>query len=186
MSYSRKSSTMSHGNSADSSISAARGAMRSRASVRTRLRTSRCSSVSGSWPTPVILFVGVVDPDVQMVVVVPEDLDDVRRPGEARVGPHVDDVRTRCHEEVEQCLGETAIHLLGSLRRPLTAVEARVIHVGVEPVLVRGVLRTERPSARAAEVADADTGRPRMGVGVVPENTEDRANEIVGAPSPPG
>ena len=42
------SSTTSHGNSCDSSISAARGAIRSRASVRTSSRISSCSSVSGS------------------------------------------------------------------------------------------------------------------------------------------
>ena len=48
MSYSRNSSTMSHGNSAVLSISSARGATRSRASVRTMSRISRCSSVSGS------------------------------------------------------------------------------------------------------------------------------------------
>ena len=48
---SRKSSTTSHGNSCDSSISAARGAIRSRASVRTSSRISSCSSVSGSQGT---------------------------------------------------------------------------------------------------------------------------------------
>ena len=47
-SFSRKTSTTSHGNSADLSISAARGAIRSRAIVRTSSRISRCSSVSGS------------------------------------------------------------------------------------------------------------------------------------------
>src|SRR5215211_4559528 len=48
ISFSRKSSTTSHGNSALLSISAARGAIRSRARSRTRSRISRCSSVSGS------------------------------------------------------------------------------------------------------------------------------------------
>src|SRR5581483_4638632 len=48
MSFSRKSSTTSHGNSCEASISAARGAIRSRASVRTRSRSSRCSGVSSS------------------------------------------------------------------------------------------------------------------------------------------
>ena len=47
-SFSRKTSTTSHGNSALLSISAARGAIRSRAIVRTTSRISRCSSVSGS------------------------------------------------------------------------------------------------------------------------------------------
>src|SRR5579862_7909944 len=47
-SLSRNSSTTSHGNSAVLSISAARGPIFSRASARTRLRISRCSSVSGS------------------------------------------------------------------------------------------------------------------------------------------
>ena len=48
MSFSRYSSTTSQGNSCDASISAARGAIRSRASVRTRSRSSRCSSFSTS------------------------------------------------------------------------------------------------------------------------------------------
>ena len=51
ISCSRKSSTMSQGNSCDSSISAARGATRSRASVRTSSRISRCSSVRTSQGT---------------------------------------------------------------------------------------------------------------------------------------
>ena len=50
-SLSRNTSTTSQGNSADLSISAARGAIRSRASVRTRPRISRCSSLSGSRGT---------------------------------------------------------------------------------------------------------------------------------------
>src|SRR5215510_2984685 len=54
-SCSRISSTMSHGNSADLSISAARGATRSRARSRTRSRISRCSSLSGSAGTAVSL-----------------------------------------------------------------------------------------------------------------------------------
>src|SRR5919204_1078198 len=55
-SFSRNSSTTSHGNSWLSSISAARGAIRSRASCRTRSRISRCSSVSGSYGTPRVYF----------------------------------------------------------------------------------------------------------------------------------
>src|SRR5581483_2774703 len=51
-SCSRKSSTTSHGNSPFLSISAARGAIRSRASVRTSSLISRCSSFSGSSCTP--------------------------------------------------------------------------------------------------------------------------------------
>ena len=49
--WSRNSSTTSQGNSCDASISAARGAIRSRASVRTWSRSSRCSSVSTSQGT---------------------------------------------------------------------------------------------------------------------------------------
>src|SRR5215510_3232135 len=58
-SCSRSSSTMSHGNSADLSISAARGATRARASVRTSSRISRCSSVRGSTATARSLVSGV-------------------------------------------------------------------------------------------------------------------------------
>ncbi len=50
--WSRNSSTTSQGNSCVASISAARGAIRSRASVRTRSRSSRCSSVRTSQGTP--------------------------------------------------------------------------------------------------------------------------------------
>src|SRR4029079_5745640 len=49
--WSRKSSTTSHGNSCDASISAARGAIRSRATVRTSSRSSRCSSLRTSQGT---------------------------------------------------------------------------------------------------------------------------------------
>ena len=52
MPWSRYSSTMSQGNSCVASISAARGAMRSRASVRTSSRSSRCSSLRTSQGTP--------------------------------------------------------------------------------------------------------------------------------------
>src|ERR671937_915322 len=55
-SFSRKSSTTSHGNSWLSSISAARGAIRSRANCRTRSRISRCSSVNGSYGTQRSVF----------------------------------------------------------------------------------------------------------------------------------
>src|SRR5947208_11269880 len=71
-SLSRKSSTTSQGNSADLSISAARGAIRSRASVRTRSRTSRCSSLSGSLGTARRL-VPVVADSLDVVAVRVED-----------------------------------------------------------------------------------------------------------------
>ena len=51
MPCSRKSSTTSQGNSCEASISAARGAIRSRAIVRTRSRISSWSSVSCSQGT---------------------------------------------------------------------------------------------------------------------------------------
>ena len=51
MSFSRKSSTMSCGNSAVASISAARGAMRSRVICRTSSRISRWSSLRSSQGT---------------------------------------------------------------------------------------------------------------------------------------
>src|SRR5690242_5495116 len=59
---------MSHGNSADLSISAARGATRSRASVRTSSRISRCSSVSESKATARSLAPVVAD-DLDVVAV---------------------------------------------------------------------------------------------------------------------
>src|SRR5215210_3606580 len=61
-SCSRKSSTTSHGNSCVASISAARGATRSRASVRTSSRISRCSSVRTSQGTSAIVRLCGEDP----------------------------------------------------------------------------------------------------------------------------
>src|SRR6266550_910396 len=60
-SCSRISSTMSQVNSADLSISAARGATRSRARSRTRSRISRCSAVKGSLGTAGSLVPVVAD-----------------------------------------------------------------------------------------------------------------------------
>src|SRR5919204_3340579 len=74
-SCSRKSSTTSQGNSAVLSISAARGAIRSRASVRTRSRISRCSSLSGSTGTLASL-VGTHGSDCEALLLV----GDPRRP----------------------------------------------------------------------------------------------------------
>src|SRR5947209_6235046 len=74
MSFSRKSSTTSHGNSWEASISAARGAMRSRASVRTRSRSSRCSGVSSSHAMTYrldVVAVGIENVRTVVVVVVP-------------------------------------------------------------------------------------------------------------------
>ena len=50
ISFSRRSSTMSHGNSADLSISAARGATRSRAIWRTSSTSMSCSDVCAKSP----------------------------------------------------------------------------------------------------------------------------------------
>src|SRR3954451_11913904 len=58
MSFSRNSSTTSQGNSWEASISAARGAIRSRASCRTRSRSSRCSSLRTSQGTAGAVYPG--------------------------------------------------------------------------------------------------------------------------------
>jgi hypothetical protein len=82
-------------------------------------------------------------------------------------------------------LREALVNLVHAPRRPLAAVSTRVIDVGVEPVLVCGVLRTEIPAVAQAEVADAHAGSGRMLRGVTPDHAQDDSDEVIGAPSPP-
>jgi hypothetical protein len=103
---------------------------------------------------------------------------------------HEDLCCTRGDESVDEVLCESSIDLPDLLRRPLTVVEARVVDVDVEPVLVRRMPHApeaapEIAAARPREVADADTRRLRVGGGVLLENAEQRAHEPWVAPPPP-
>jgi hypothetical protein len=76
------------------------------------------------------------DPNVQVVVVTTEHLDDRRRPAKAGVGPDEDSFGSSSNEEVDQRLGEPKIDLANAQRRPFPPVQPRVVHVDVEAVLM--------------------------------------------------
>jgi len=105
-------------------------------------------------------------PRVQVVVVVPENLDHSARSGQAGVRADEHEHGAGGDEAVDEILGKTMVGLRGEARRPFSPVGARVVDVDVEAVLVRGVARAERASMVPAEVADAQSWRQRMSGGV--------------------
>jgi hypothetical protein len=65
-----------------------------------------------------------------------EHLDDAHRPAKAGVGPDEDSSGSSSNEEVDQRLGEPEIDLTNAQGRPFPPIEAWVIDVDVEPVLM--------------------------------------------------
>jgi hypothetical protein len=125
------------------------------------------------------------DANVEMVVVVPEDLHDAGRSRQARVRADVDEVGAGSDEEIYEGLGKGPVDLLGALGRSFSPIEARVVNVRVEAVLMSRMLGPERPAVPTAEVADPDARRIRVSAGESRDDAEDGANEIVRTPSPP-
>jgi hypothetical protein len=131
------------------------------------------------------LAVRETNPYVQVVVVVPEWDHDTGRPGERGVRAHVDELGTGRHEAVDEVLGEAEIDLAHSQWRPLAPVQARVIDIGVEAVLVRRVLGAEIPAVRTTEISDADPSCVRMGEREVMGHAENNAQEAIRSPPAP-
>jgi len=73
---------------------------------------------------------------VQVVVVVPKNLDDLARPTEPRVRANVDGLGAGRNEAIDEILAEATVDLGSDLGRTLAAVEARVVDVDVKAVLV--------------------------------------------------
>jgi hypothetical protein len=120
--------------------------------------------------------------DVQVVVVVREDPDDAPRPGQVRCRADEDADRAGADEAAHEVLSQRVVDLGRVVDGALAAVAARVVHVDVEPVLVRGVadapeLRAEVAAVRAAQVADADARRPRVRGGVRVDDPKDGADD---------
>ncbi len=92
-------------------------------------------------------------------------LDDARRAGERRVGADEDEPGAGGDEAIHQILREPQVDVCDSRRRRLATVAARIVDIGVEPVLVgdvwdaRAVSGAEVSAVRAAEVADGDPRR---------------------------
>jgi hypothetical protein len=120
-----------------------------------------------------------------VVVVVPEDLDDPGRPGQARIRANEDADGSGGDEEVDERLGKSPVYLPSAERRTLAAVAARIVDVDVEPVLVRDVPRAEVPATRTAEVADAEARGAGVASRVAIDDREYRADEPVRSPTPP-
>ena len=80
-----------------------------------------------------------------------EHLDDAGRTVKAGAGTDEDELGARPYEPVDQVLGEPVVDLVDRSRRSLAPVAARVVDIGVEPVLVRGVPETAelRPEVAA-------------------------------------
>src|SRR4051794_33652902 len=100
---------------------------------------------------------------MQMVVVVDERRHDPPGAAEACVWADEDLHGARADEAVHQRLSEPTIVLAYSRGCKLLPVTARVVHVDVEPTLVRGMsdpaeARTEVAAARPAEIADSHPG----------------------------
>ena len=84
-----------------------------------------------------------------------EHLDDAGGAVKAGAGADEDELGASPHEPVDQVLGEPVVTIRSTAsRRSLAPVAARVVDIGVEPVLVRGVagaaeLRPEVAAVRA-------------------------------------
>ena len=83
-----------------------------------------------------------------------EHLDDAGGAVKAGAGADEDELGASPHEPVDQVLGEPVVDPVDRSRRSLAPVAARVVDIGVEPVLVRGVagaaeLRPEVAAVRA-------------------------------------
>jgi hypothetical protein len=126
------------------------------------------------------------DAHVQMVVVAGENLDDGGRAAKARVRPDEDARRTRLDEEIDERLRERKVDLVDPCRRPLAPVEAWVIDIDVEPVLMRDVTGPEPASPPLAQVPHAQARCARVPGGVRRRNVQDPPDELVGAPAAPG
>ena len=125
------------------------------------------------------------DAHVQVVVVAAEHLDDGRRPAKACVGPDEDSFSSSPNEEVDERLGEPKVDLANAERWALPPVEPRVVHVDVEPVLVRGVPGAEPTTVRFAQVSDAHPRGVGVAGGIGGHDAKDEANQLVRPPPPP-
>ena len=112
-----------------------------------------------------------------------EHLDDLRRPAQPGRGADVDADRTGADEAVDEVLGEAAVDLVGTFRRTAAPVAPGVVHVDVEPVLVRDVLRPERTAVPPRHVAYPDGRRVRMRTRVLVDHAEHDSDEAVVSPA---
>ncbi len=118
-------------------------------------------------------------------------LNDRTRAAQAKAGTREDALDARGDEAVDEVLGEASIDMGDLCRCSPPSVLASVIDVDVEPVLVRhvsdaaGDAGAEVAAPRAAEVADEQTRRLRMGPAVLARDAQDEAHQPVGPVAAP-
>jgi hypothetical protein len=123
---------------------------------------------------------------MQVVVVPVEDLHDTRGPTEPGVRTDEDELDAGLNEEVDESLGESAIDVGRRARSALAPVEARIVEIDVEAVLVGGMPRPERAAVRTAQISNADPWSSGVRLGVAIDQAEDEPNEVICAPAAPG
>ena len=113
--------------------------------------------------------------------------------GAAQAGAGADEhvLRPGSHEPVHQLLGQPPVDLGDPGRDPLLSVPARVVHVGVQAVLVGAVavapvLLSEPAAAGAAQVPDDQARGVRVGGGVLPGDPQQHLDQPVGPVPAPG
>jgi hypothetical protein len=75
-------------------------------------------------------------PDVQVIVVSGELLNNSRWPCQLQGGPDEDELGTGGDEAVDERLSKSPVDLAGTARRALVAIASRQVDVDVEPVLM--------------------------------------------------
>ncbi len=127
--------------------------------------------------------------DVHVVVVMSEGLNDAPSSVETCGRPHEDVLSPRAHEAVDEVLGQLPIDLVGRPRGSLSSVTARVVHVHIEPVLMRGVPqspepRPEAPASGTADISYADADREGVLCRVRAQHSENGPDEAIVAEAP--
>jgi hypothetical protein len=115
-----------------------------------------------------------------------EHLHDGRGSAEAGAGADEHADRPCVDEAIDEVLGEPPVDLVRALGRPFPLVEARIVDVHVEPVLMRDVAGPEVAAPRAAEVADSQARRARVVASVLAHDAEEDAHDPVRPVPPPG
>jgi hypothetical protein len=87
---------------------------------------------------------------VKVLVVMDEHLDDAGLTVKVSAGADEDELGAGPDEPVDQILREPAVDLVDRQRRSLAPVAARVVDVGVEPVLMGDVADAAEPGSEVA------------------------------------
>jgi protein MpaA len=114
-----------------------------------------------------------------------EHLHDTGGPDETRIRADEDELDAGPNEEVDERLRKAAVDVRCRARCALAPVEARVVEIDIEAVLMRRVPGAERAAVRPTQIADADPRSTRMKRCVALDDAQDQADEVVSPPPAP-